>query len=249
MPESVVNLQEVEEGIVLLKMEDKINKNTLSEELMHGLLQSFKVIDNDPKYKVVIMTGYDTYFCSGGTQEGLLAIHDGTVRFADSNLYSLPLECKIPVISAMQGHGIGGGFAFGLFADFVIMSRESVYTTNFMKYGFTPGMGSTLVLSEKLGISLAEELLLTANNYRGAELEKRGIPFPVLPRKDVLNYALELARKLAEKPRISLITLKDHLVAPLREKLPAIIQKETDMHEKTFHQPEVKERITKLFGK
>lgn len=249
MPESVVDLQEVEEGIVLLRMEDRIHKNTFSEELTRGLSQSFEAIDNDPGYKAVILTGYDTYFCSGGTQDGLLAINEGKIRFTDSNIYSLPLECKIPVIAAMQGHGIGGGLAFGLFSDFVIMSRESVYTANFMKYGFTPGMGSTMILSEKLGISLAEELLFSANNYRGAELGKRGIPFPVLPRKDVVDYALGLARQLAEKPRISLITLKDHLVASLRERLPAVIEKEIAMHEKTFHLPEVRERIMGLFGK
>jgi len=249
MTTPVVDFQEVEDEIVLLKMEDRVHKNTFSPELIRGLQQSFEKIDNNEKYKAVILTGYDSYFCSGGTQEGLLAIFEGKAQFTESNIYSLPLECKIPVISAMQGHGIGGGFAFGLFSDFVILSRESFYTTNFMKYGFTPGMGSTLVLSEKLGLSLAEELLFTANNYRGAELEKRGIPFRVLPRIEVVPYAMELARELAEKPRISLVTLKDHLVAFLREKLPAVIEKEIAMHDATFHLPETKERIMRLFGK
>jgi len=148
----------------------------------------------------------------------------------------------------MQGHGIGGGFVLGLFADFIILSRESVYTTNFMKYGFTPGMGATYIVPKKLGISLAEELLFTASNYRGAELEKRGVPFPVLPREKVMSYALESARNLAEKPRVSLITLKAHLVAPLREALPRVIEQELVMHNQTFHQEEVKERIISSFG-
>ena len=249
MEQSVVDFQEIADGIVLLKMEDRKSKNTFSNELIDSLTQSFEKIDHHSGYKVVILTGYDTYFCSGGTQEKLMSISDGEFQFSDSNLYSLPLECKIPVISAMQGHGIGGGLAFGLFADFVILSRESIYTANFMKYGFTPGMGSTLIISEKLGISLAEELFFTARNYRGAELEKRGIPFPVLPRHEVMEYALALARNLAEKPRISLITLKDHLVESLRKRLPVVADKEVSMHEKTIHQQEVKERIMNLFGK
>ena len=249
MTQSVVDLHEVEPGILQVTMQDRVNKNTFSQELILGLIQSFETIQADSNCKVVILTGYDTYFASGGTKEGLLGIFEGKVKFTDTNIYSLALDCKVPVIAAMQGHGIGGGFAFGLFADFVILSRESVYTTNFMKYGFTPGMGSTFILSRKLGISLAEELLLTAANYRGAELEKRGIPFPVLPRKEVLDYAQQLARQVAEKPRLSLITLKDHLVAPLRAQLPKTIDQEVAMHEKTFHQPEVKDRITELFGK
>ncbi|HCY88586.1 MAG TPA: enoyl-CoA hydratase [Desulfobacteraceae bacterium] len=249
MAESVVNMVEIEPGIILLKMEDRVHRNTFSAELIYGLKDAFVAIESNDSYKTVVLTGYDNYFCSGGTQEGLLAINEGKAQFTEANIYSLPLACKIPVISAMQGHGIGGGFAFGLFADFVVLGRESVYTTNFMKYGFTPGMGSTLVLTEKLGISLAEEFLFTARNFRGGELEQRGIPFKVLPREKVLPYALDLAREVAQKPRVSLVTLKDHMVASLRERLPAVIEKELAMHDTTFHLPETKERIMRLFGK
>lgn len=249
MTQPAVDLREIEPGIVAVTMQDRVHKNSFSDALTRGLIESFESIRINSHYKAVILTGYDSYFASGGTQESLLAIHEGRVKFTDSNIYSLALECNIPVIAAMQGHGIGGGFVLGLFADFVILSRESVYTTNFMKYGFTPGMGATYIVPRKLGLSLGEELLLNAGNYRGAELEQRGIPFPVLPRTEVLTHAYELARQLAEKPRTSLIALKDHLVAQLRKELPTVIEQEIAMHETTFHQDEVKERITALFGK
>ncbi|WP_025717359.1 MULTISPECIES: polyketide synthase [Paenibacillus] len=249
MSQSVVELLEIERGIIQVKMQDRIHKNTFTLEMTHGLRQAFKAIEDDSTCKVVILTGYDNYFATGGTQEGLLAIHEGVSRFTDENIYSLALGCKVPVIAAMQGHAVGGGFVMGLFSDFVVLSRESVYTTNFMKYGFTPGMGATYIIPKKLGFSLGEELLLNGGNYRGAELEKRGVPFPTLPRKEVMNYVMDLARQLAEKPRFSLITLKDHLVGPLREQLPKIVEQELIMHEKTFHQAEVKERIINLFGK
>ncbi|TQV85996.1 polyketide synthase [Aliikangiella coralliicola] len=248
MSDQVIELTEVDEGIIQIKMQDKVNKNTFSDALTQGLIEAFETIKNQLQYKVVILTGFDSYFASGGTQEALLYLSDGKGKFSDTDLYSLALNCPIPVISAMQGHGIGGGFVMGLFADFVILSRESVYTTNFMKYGFTPGMGATFILPQKLGIGLAEEMLLAAKTYRGGELQQRGIPFPVLPRSEVMDYALDLAKTLAEKPRVSLVTLKDHLVAPLREKLPEIIEQEVIMHDKTFHQPEVKDRIEAFFG-
>ncbi len=249
MSESVVELKDLGAGVIQIKMQDKVHKNTFSEDLLRGLFDSFEKIRLQTNYKVVILTGYDTYFSSGGTKESLLYIYEGKTNFTEAgNLYSLALDCPIPVISAMQGHGVGGGFVMGLFSDFVILSRESIYTTNFMKYGFTPGMGATFILPRKLGISLAEEMLLSAKTYYGGELQKRGIPFPVLPRSEVAPYALELAHTLAEKPRISLITLKDHLVAGLRQGLSEVINQELEMHEKTFHQPEVRERIEKLFG-
>jgi polyketide biosynthesis enoyl-CoA hydratase PksI len=249
MDQSIVHMHEVTPEIIQVTMEDRAHKNTFSQELIDGIIRAFAVIAESQRYKCVILTGYENYFASGGTQEGLLSIYEGKQKFTDTNLYSLPLDCKIPVIAAMQGHAIGGGFAMALFADFLIFGRECVYTTNFMKYGFTPGMGATFILPQKLGLALAEELLLGAGNYRGAELEKRGIAFPVLPRTEVLPYALEFAQKIAEKPRLSLITLKDHLVASLRAQLPNVIAQEIAMHEKTFHQEEVKNRINYLFGK
>jgi polyketide biosynthesis enoyl-CoA hydratase PksI len=250
MTQSVVSLKEIEPEIVQVTMHDRNHKNTFTEELMLGLIDSFESIRGNSNYKAVILTGYDNYFSSGGTKEMLLSIYQGKMNFPDAvkNIYRLALDCKIPVISAMQGHSIGGGFSFGLFADFVILSRESIYTTNYMKYGFTPGMGTTYILPKKLGYSLAQELLLNGSSYLGVDLEKRGIPFPVIPRAAVVGHAIELARQLAEKPRLALITLKDHLVEPIRKKLSKSIEQEILMQKETFHQKEVKKRIMETFG-
>src|SRR5690606_24855222 len=161
--------------------------------IVSEVTNAFKRINSSNQYKVVIITGYNNYFCTGGTKAGLLSLHQGKSRFSDGCFYSLPLECQIPVISAMQGHAVGGGFIFGLDSDIVVLSRESVYTTNFMKFGFTPGFGSTYILKEKLGLPLAQEMMFSARNFRGDELARRGVPFAVLPRNEVLNHCIELA--------------------------------------------------------
>ncbi|WP_107402086.1 polyketide synthase [Streptomyces oceani] len=229
--------------VVQITMQDREHKNTFSGRLITGLSEAFERVRADGQCKAVVLTGYENYFASGGTKESLLQIQDRKISFTDSNIYGLALDCPVPVVSAMQGHGIGGGFAMGLFADFVVLSQESVYTTNFMQYGFTPGMGATLILPRKLGSSLGQEMLLSARTYYGRDLKERGVPFPVLRRAEVLPYAVELAENLAEKPRVSLVTLKDHLVSDLRTQLPSYIEREVAMHEKTFHQPEVRELI------
>ncbi|MCI4030710.1 polyketide synthase [Dickeya dianthicola] len=248
MSTNVVDFQEIEPGIVHIKMQDRAHKNTFSRALIHELIQVFKHIETSDQYKAVILTGYDSYFATGGTQEDLFALQEGKGKFTDTNIYSLPLECPIPVISAMQGHAVGGGLVMGLFADFVIMSQESIYTANFMKYGFTPGMGGTLIVPEKLGLALGQEMLMLGNNYRGEALKQRGIPFPVYPREQVADAALSIARDLVKKPRTSLITLKDHLTQSLRTKLPEYTAQEVIMHEKTFFQQEVRQNISRLFG-
>ncbi len=243
MQDDPVGYSNIGDCVVQITMQDRENKNTFSGPLINGLSEAFERVSADGRCKAVVLTGYDNYFASGGTKESLLAIQDRRISFTDSNLYGLALDCPVPVISAMQGHGIGGGFAMGLFADFVVLSQESVYTTNFMQYGFTPGMGATLILPRKLGFSLGHDMLMSARTFYGRDLKERGVPFPVLRRAEVLPYALELAENLAEKPRVSLITLKDHLVSDLRAELPSYIEREVAMHDKTFHQPEVRDLI------
>ena len=247
--EQVVVLEEIEDNIVLITMRDKLAKNTFSEGIIEGLIKAFETINKSKTYKVVILTGYDNYFSCGGTKGELLSIYNKEVSFNDLDFFSSPLVCKIPVIAAMQGHGIGGGFVFGCYADFIILGRENIYTTNFMKYGFTPGMGATFIVPLKLGETIGNEMLFTAENYRGGELEHRGIPQRVVPKAEVLKESIKLAKVLAEKPRFSLITLKNNQTEQIRSSIQDVIKKELAMHEKTFHQPEVRRRIETLFGK
>ena len=126
--EQVVVLEEIEDNIVLITMRDKLAKNTFSEGIIEGLIKAFETINKSKTYKVVILTGYDNYFSCGGTKGELLSIYNKEVSFNDLDFFSSPLVCKIPVIAAMQGHGIGGGFVFGCYADFIILGRENIYT-------------------------------------------------------------------------------------------------------------------------
>jgi len=75
------------------------------------------------------------------TKESLLAIQAGKAKFTDHKIFQVALDCKLPVIAAMQGHGIGAGWTLGMFADVVLLSEESRYVSPYMNYGFTPGAG------------------------------------------------------------------------------------------------------------
>ena len=246
--EQVVTLTEINEHIIQVKMHDREARNTFSPALKEGIINAFETIKQHPSYKVVILTGYDNYFCCGGTKEELFSIYRKETGFNDLNFFTLPMDCEIPVIAAMQGHALGGGFVLGCYSDFVILGKENIYTTNFMKYGFTPGMGATYVVPQKMGLNLGNEMLFSADNFRGEVLKQRGVQQKVVPKKEVLNEAIKMAESLAEKPRLSLITLKNHLCRKSRIDVRATIKQELEMHEITFHQPLVKERITTLFN-
>ena len=245
----VMKLKASKNGILSVIMCDQESKNTFSEKFIKGLIEVFEHIKNNNDYRVVILTGYDNYFACGGTKEELLGIQKGEDRIIGGKFFSLALDCKIPVIAAMQGHGIGAGWALGMFCDLTIFSEESIYTANFMEYGFTPGAGATMIFPEKFGYNLGQEILFTSKQYRGSELKDRRIGFPVLQRNEVIKRALEFANKLCIYSRAELIEKKDGINMELRERFDDTIEKELVMHEKTFvGNIEVLKRIERNFN-
>jgi len=221
-------------GIVVVKMEDRHAKNMFSDALVAGVTEAFAHIQKTPAYKVVILTGYDSYFASGGTKEGLLAIQQGKAKFTDFKIFQLPLDCKLPVIAAVQGHGIGAGWSMGMFADIVLLSEEGRYVSPYMNYGFTPGAGATWSLADKIGQDLARESLLTAQPYSGRELKDRGLRLRVLHRADVYPAAMALAQQIAQASRHRLTGLKQQLTGYVHQPLEETYLLELAMHEKTF---------------
>ena len=243
---NVLTLQ-TQGDVLLITMHDEVNKNQLTEPLIKGLLQIIDELEQR-QVKVLVLTGYDRYFCSGGTLDGMATIQQGKARFTDIPLYDCLRRCPVPVVNAVQGHALGGGFAFACSGDFVILSKESAYTANFMQFGFTPGFGATFYLPKQLGNILANEMLYTGLRLQGGELAKRNAPITILRRNEVLPHALALAQSLAEKPRLSLVTLKQEMIARDDDRFRHVINKELRMHDITFHQPEVLKKITDQFG-
>ena len=236
------------EGIVVVKMEDREAKNMFSEALLEGMTEVLSHIEQTPGYKVVILTGYDSYFASGGTKEGLLAIQAGQMKFTDHKLFQWALDCKLPVIAAMQGHGIGAGWTLGMFADVVLLSEESRYVSPYMNYGFTPGAGATYILANKMGHDLARESLLTGEPFTGRELKQRGLQLRVLPRAEVYGAAMALARQMAQASRSRLMGLKHQWTGHVQQVLEETYRLELAMHEKTFvDQPDTLAQIHKNF--
>lgn len=222
------------DGVAVVRLQEQTEKNMFSEALITGLKAAFAWIEQTPACRVAVLTGYDSYFATGGTVDTLLAIQNGSARFTDEKIFQQPLACSLPVIAAMQGHAIGGGWSFGMFADSVIFSNESHYLSPYMAYGFTPGAGATLIFPERMGYDLAREILMTAREMTGRELGERGLSQPVVARSETLTAALALAARFAQLPRTVLQSSKRLWAHALRANGDASYRLELAMHGQTF---------------
>jgi polyketide biosynthesis enoyl-CoA hydratase PksI len=243
----VILLDYYSDEIARVEFHDEKSHNTFSPEFIDGLYEVFDEIKQNNALKVVVLHGYDNYFCCGGTKQQLLSIAKGETKFNDLEFFRLMLECPIPCIAAMQGHALGGGLAFSCYADMMILAEEAYYASNFMHYGFTPGMGATYIGVKRFGEVMAHEMFYTGRNYQGRELKERGVQLNILPQDEVISAGLEAAELLAEKPRLSLTTLKQHLIKPILDHLPTVVSQEVAMHDITFTTEEVKARIESMF--
>jgi polyketide biosynthesis enoyl-CoA hydratase PksI len=237
----------VTDGVGCVQMDDEAGSNALSHEMVGALGKAFASLGGDQEVRTIVLAGLPDVFSSGASREVLEDLVTGRREPAEVLLPRVLLECPIPCLAAMAGYAIGGGFALGLAADIVLVAREDRYCLNFVNMGFTPGMGTTSLLEHVLSPALAHELLFSGEARLGRQFEgKSGINY-VLPRADVLPHALDLAARIAEKPRAVLVALKNVLSAPRRQAFEAARTQESLMHTISFAQPEVARMIDDAF--
>ena len=241
-----IRVEYVDNRIAIVHMEAKETKNMFTYDFVNGLYTTFNNLKVNEAIKVVVLTGYENVFAMGGSKEGLLDLSNEKGKYTDIPfIYKGLLEFDLPVITAMQGHAFGGGLVFGLYGDIVLMSGKSTYCANFMNYGFTPGMGATHIIGEKLGKNVANEMLFTGRMYSGNDIANNGANVRVSD--NVLKDALKIAREIASKPKEALKLLKQKLAQDILVTQEYHIQKEIVMQNKTFGTPEVKAKIEKQF--
>jgi polyketide biosynthesis enoyl-CoA hydratase PksI len=229
-------------GVAVVHMHDVAGKNAFSRAFVAELVQVFGELAH-PTVKVAVLRGLDDVFSAGGDREVLMALATGDVAPYDLLLTRSLLEIPVPTIAAMAGHAVGGGLVFGLSADLVFMGRQSRYGLNFMEMGFTPGMGTTRLVQAAFGEYLAAEMMFGCQYFKGAQLEGRVLVNGVLDRAEVLPRAMDVAARMAEKPRHALELLKRTLGLPRRKAFEEARTLESLMHEICFTRPETRARI------
>jgi polyketide biosynthesis enoyl-CoA hydratase PksI len=228
----------VEPGIARLAITDPERENRLSHELVEQLAAALSELAADPAVKVLLVTGTEKIWCAGGTLQMLKELASG--EYDERRLLALSeqvLSFPVPVVGALEGHAIGGGLALALCCDILVAAENRRYAVNSTTMGFTPAMGLSTLLPAAVGHHFASEMIFTGKYYRGRELAGRGLFNAVVPGGEVLGTALDLAERIAEKPRYVLELMKDTLALPKRHALQDAIAREPVMNRVCFSQP------------
>lgn len=238
-----VRLERVEDGIVRVVMDEAATRNRLSEDLCAALGAALDELARDPGLRALILAGRPDIFCAGATLTTLRRIVSGEVAVRDLALPSQLLGFPMPIVGAVQGDAVGGGLVLAACCDITVAAENGRYGVNFADLGFTPGMGTMALLPALVGHGLAAEMILTSKFYKGRELAGRGLFTHVVPATEVANLALDLARRIADKPRHVLEMIKETMALARRQALLAAMSREHLMHTICFSRPDVAGRI------
>jgi enoyl-CoA hydratase/carnithine racemase len=200
MPDAVRYEAQDRIGVITLDRPD--NRNSMTPELLDAFARASAAARADETIRALIVTGTGSCFSAGadfksGVQRGggELAPHERSYAMYEPFLSLLDVE--VPVIGALNGHAVGGGFGLALVCDIRIAALEGKYGANFVAVGLAPGMAITHLLPRLVGVARASELLLTGRLVDGAEAERIGIANRAVPAAQVISEATALARAVA----------------------------------------------------
>ena len=166
--------------------------------------------------RAAVLTGSGRAFCSGADLAELMADYesgDGPDLAALLEDVFHPalravLECRVPVIGAINGVTAGAGMGLALACDLRVMAEEAYFTSAFTAIGLVPDSGSTWWLPHSLGVPLALELALTNRRLDAMEAKDRGLCLDVVAAGDLMDRAREVASSLAGMVPDALVTTR-----------------------------------------
>lgn len=195
-------LLEIADGIATVTLNRPAAMNALSAALRSQLFRVMRQVDGDDAVRAVVLTGAgERAFTAGldlkelGSQPGALGSANATG--ADENPVKAIEACRKPVIGAINGVAVTGGFEVALACDILIASEHARFADTHARVGVMPGWGLSQKLSRMIGISRAKELSLSGNFIDAATAERWGLVNRVVPAGELLDVARKLAADIA----------------------------------------------------
>ncbi len=172
--------------------------NALSPELMAELGEALEAFDADPDIGAIVLTGNERAFAAGADIKAM-----ATASAADMLLNDLIARwetihhIKKPIIAAVSGYALGGGFELAMACDMIVASESAQFGQPEINLGVIPGFGGTQRLTRAVGKALAMEMVLLDRRLSAQEALQYGLVNHVYPVEIYLEEALKLAQKLA----------------------------------------------------
>ncbi len=187
-------LLEKENTIAVITLNRPEAMNALSRGLRDEFVEAFHDIQQDGETRVAIVTGNGRAFCAGFDLKELSNGLDQTAdQIADNEMAAAMTAFEGPIIAAVNGHAITGGFELALACDIIISSTKAKFADTHARVGILPGWGLSQKLPRLIGLSRAKELSFTGNAIDAETAYQWGLVNRVVPPEELLSTTTSLA--------------------------------------------------------
>jgi enoyl-CoA hydratase len=203
-------LVERSDGTALVTLNRPEARNALTSELLRTIPAVMAACDADDEVRVIVITGADPAFCAG---LDLRELGSSSEQLTDigGHGYRLWARTAKPVIGAVNGPAVTGGFELALQCDFLVASERATFGDTHARVGLLPGGGLSVLLPQAIGVRRAKEMSLTGNFLSADDALAWGLVNHVVPHDELLPLARKLAADIASyAPDASLALLDEY---------------------------------------
>jgi enoyl-CoA hydratase len=194
-------LQERAGSTAVLTLNRPEVRNALSPELIAEIQTAVAALDADDAVAVIVLTGADPAFCAGVDLKRLAVADEPARHLATGPGFFGPLPPHhTPVIGAVNGPAVTGGFELALACDFLLASDRATFADTHARVGVMPGWGLTVRLPQLIGVNRAKQMSFTGDYIGAARAYDWGLVNEVVAHEQLLPRALEVAASVATVP-------------------------------------------------
>ena len=218
-------------AVRLLRLNRPAVRNALSVALCAELARAVGTADLDPDVRAIVLTGDQAAFSAGGDIKEIGARSVVELMAADLQRNWLPLmHCATPLLAAVNGYALGGGFELALHCDVIVAGVSAVFALPEIRIGIMPGAGGTQRLVRAAGKYKAMRYAMTGDRFSAAEAERMGLVSELVADDAVLARTLALAGEIAALPPYAVRQIKGVVLAGMDASLPTALLLERTAH-------------------
>jgi len=191
-------LLDVENQIAVITLNRPERRNAINQQLLIHLYNALDAVTTRRDVRVAIITGNGPSFCAGLDLGAIGRENLFDPRGDGSDLPDLMRACNKPIIGAVNGHAITGGFELALNCDFIIAAENAQFSDTHARVGIHPGWGMTQLLQQTVGQRRAKQISFTCQPIFAHTALAWGLVNEVLPREHLLDRAKTIAAQIVQ---------------------------------------------------
>jgi enoyl-CoA hydratase len=237
---------EIKAGYAIVTLHRPGEMNALSREMRRELEDCFTCLEGDPEIRVIILTGGDYVFSAGMDLKEMSGISDSEIidYFSSISRFLKKIySCRKPIIAAVGGIALGGGFNLATVCDLILASESAIFGHPELRFGINPLFNP---LRQIIGMSKAKEITMLGEPIGAKEAWRIGLVNKVAPPEKLMADAESMARQLAGRSPEAIEAVKRISdIAPRLDKCSAL-DFEMDVEALLFSRKERKEHMAEF---